>query len=259
MGKIFKLLNLKLANSSLIIQSLKKNTLSLVATVSQIKKVFKIIHSYHRSKKRIIFIGNPLYINKQLTTMLKKTRHLFVPKSAWIAGHIANRFTRSNMPHIENITKIFSIRKLKKKSDLVVIVDPEKEHVALKEHHSAKIPIISLNSKTDMLNEMSAYKVNAKLTSLKSDLNVFLFYSLLVSVLKATRTKKYKRYAQRIKKHRLRINQIIIKKYRSTYKQNFKQNKKHYPRKTHPVNLSPKSSKNKFQNTLNVKLSQKKK
>ena len=115
MLKKFKLLNFKIANSSLIIKSLEKSTLNIITVVSQIKKALKIIHRYHISKKQIIFIGNPLYINNQLTTMLKKSKHLFVPKSAWVAGHIANRFTRSIIPHKDNITKIFSIRKLKKK------------------------------------------------------------------------------------------------------------------------------------------------
>jgi ribosomal protein S2 len=211
----FKLLNLKLANSNLIIKSLKKNTLGLLATISQIKKVFKIIYRYHISKKRIIFIGNPVYINKQLTTMLKKTKHLFVPHSAWVAGHIANRFTRSKISHTENTPKLFSIRKLKKKSSLVVIINPLKDSIAINEHHAVKLPVIALNSKADMLNETSTYKIPVKLTSLKADLNLFLFYSLLLSVFKTAHLKKYKRYAKQIQKYRLSLKHKIKKPYRS--------------------------------------------
>jgi ribosomal protein S2 len=218
----FKLLNLKLANSNLLIKSLKKNSLGLLATISQIKKVFKIIYRYHISKKRIIFIGNPMYINKQLTKMLKKTKHLFVPHSAWVAGHIANRFTRSKISHTENTTKLFSIRKLKKKSSLVVIIDPLKDSIAIKEHHAVKRPIIALNSKADMLNETSTYKIPVKLTSLKAELNLFLFYSLLLSVFKTSHLKKYKRYAKHIQKYKLNLKHKIKKPYRSYKRFNFK-------------------------------------
>lgn len=220
MLKKFKLLNFKIANSSLLIKSIEKNSLRVITVISQIKKALKIIHKYHISKKQILFIGNPLYINNQLTTMLKKSKHLFVPKSAWVAGHIANRFTRSSsISHTGNVTKLFSIRKLKKKSSLVVIIDPVKDNIALKEHNCAKIPVIALNSKADMLNEMSTFKVTAKVTPLKSDLNLFLFYSLLISVLKKTQIKKYKRYAKQIKKFRLNLKSLIKKKFRQ---QNFK-------------------------------------
>ena len=234
----FKLLNLKLVNSSLIIKSLKKNTLDLLSTVSQIKKVLKILYRYHISKKRIIFIGNPVYVNKQLVTMLKKTKHLFVPQSAWVAGHIANRFTRYKMPHAENARKIFSIRKLKKKSSLVVIIDPLKDIIALNEHHSAKLPIIALNSKTDMLNETSTYKVPVKLTSLKAELNSFLFYSLLLSVFKTAHTKKYKLYAKHIQKYKLNLKRIIKKPYYSYKRFQLKKNNTKHKKYQNPTTLS---------------------
>lgn len=235
MLKNFKLLNLKLVNSSLIIKSLKKNTLDLLTLVSQIKKVFKIIYKYHISKKRIIFIGNPIYVNKQLTQILKKTKHLFVPQSAWVAGHIANRFTRSKISHTANTTKLFSIRKLKKKSSLVVIINPLKDIIAINEHHAAKRPIIALNSQADMLNETSAYKVPVKLTSLKAELNLFLFYSLLLSVFKTANTKKYKRYARHIQNYKKNLKRIMKKPHYS-YKR-FRFNKKntqhrHSPKST---------------------------
>lgn len=255
MLKKFKLLNFKIANSSLIIKSLENSTLNIITVVSQIKKALKIIHRYHISKKQIIFIGNPLYINNQLTTMLKKSKHLFVPKSAWVAGHIANRFTRSIIPHKDNITKIFSIRKLKKKSSLVVIIDPVKDNIALKEHNCAKIPVIALNSKADMLNEMSTFKVTAKLTPLKSDLNLFVFYSLLMSVLKITQIKKYRRYAKQIKKYRHNLKGIIKKKYRQ---QNFKFKKKYFSSKKPHQSNSLYNQKIKPTNLFNDKFFKKK-
>lgn len=223
MLKNFKLLNLKLANAGLILKRVIKDNFLLFLTVtSQIKKVFRVIYRFHMSKKRIIFIGNPFYINKQLTLMLKRTKHVFVPQSAWVAGHIADRFTRpTKMAHKKSKIKLFSLRNLKKKSDLVVIINRCEDSIALNEHHSAKIPIVTLNDNTSMLNETSAYKVSAKLAYLRSEISELLFYSLLLSVLKKASSTRSKLISKRLKTHKLRVVRILKGEHRKQYKKTF--------------------------------------
>jgi hypothetical protein len=220
MLKNFKLLNLKLANAGLIIKQVIKDNLSVLLTVtSQIKKAFRVIYQYHINKKRIIFIGNPLYINKQLALMLKKTKHVFIPQSAWVAGHIAERFTRpTKMAHKKSKIKLFSLRALKKKSNLVVIANQYEDSIALNEHHSAKIPIITLNNVTGMLDETSEYKVSAQLAYIRSEISELLFYSLLLAVFKKANSKKNKLYSKKSKTHKLRVASILKGPYRKKWK-----------------------------------------
>jgi hypothetical protein len=216
----FKLLNLKLANSGLIIKRVIEENLShLLIIASQIKKVLRVIYQYHINKKRILFIGNPLYVNAKLARMLKKTKHVFIPRGAWVAGHIADRFARATqMTHKKSKIKLFSIRNLKKKSHLVVIIDRSLDFVALKEHHSAKIPIVALNDNTKMFNETGTYKVSAKLAYLRSELAELLFYSLLVSVFKKAGRKNYKYYSKRYERSKLRIKGAILGNRRTEYR-----------------------------------------
>lgn len=237
--KKFKLFNIKLASSRLIDQTLEKNNIrrSVLDLASRIKKALKIIQKYHVCKKRIIFIGNPFYINKQLTTILKKSKHIFIPRFAWVAGHISNRFTRSKkLRNGYNQTKLYSIHKLKKKSSLVVIIDELREPIALNEHHKAKLPVITLNSQTNMLDEPSIFKIPAKLVTIKSNINLSLFYSLLIVVLKESATKKYKHYRQYVtRKKPKKIRYYKFKKSHHYYSKN-----KEFTQKANKNFFSPK-------------------
>jgi ribosomal protein S2 len=198
MLKKIKLFNLTLANSKLIFdETLKNNTLSILELAFTIKNALRIIKQFHVNKKKIIFVGNPLHINKRLSTIFKKTKHTFVPRSAWVAGHMTNKFAHANLSKKKyNSTKLFSIHRFKKKSSLVVIVDQQRNLTALNEFHSTSIPIISLNSKTKMFDETSVLKVPAKLTSIRSNISTFLFYSLLLKIFKGM-NRKYLRIIRR--------------------------------------------------------------
>jgi ribosomal protein S2 len=196
MIKHFKLFNLTLANSKLVIRDASKhNTPCLTSVAIKLKSALRVIHKFHINKKKIIFVGNPLDINKQLTRVLKKTKHAFIPRSAWIAGHMTNKLAHAKISHDKyDETQLFSIHKLKKKGSLVIIIDQLWDLIALNEFHSLNIPIISLNSKTKMLDETIAIKVPAKLVPIKSNLSNVLFYSLLLKIFQIAKNKKYKRY-----------------------------------------------------------------
>jgi hypothetical protein len=207
MLKHLKLFNLTLANSKLIIdEALKTDATSLIRLAIKIKSALRIIHKFHVNKKRIVFVGNPLNINKRLSRMFRKTKHVFIPRLAWTAGHMTNRFSSNKY---EN-TKSFSIYKLKKKGSLVVVIDQLVDLTALNEFHSLSVPIISFNSKTKMFDETSAIKVPAKVLPIKSDLSNLLFYSLLFKIFKSSIKKKHKRY--RLKKKYIKRRDLKMRK-----------------------------------------------
>lgn len=191
MVKNFKIFNLTLTNSKVVFdETLKNNTDNLLDLTIKIKNALKIVHRYHIFKRKIVFVGNPLHINSQLSRMFRKTRHVFIPGSAWVAGHMTNKKSRPRYSKGRyGSTKLFSIYKLKRKSSLVVVIDKLRDSVAHNEFHSAKTPIISLNSGTKMLDETSVVKVPAKLVLLKSNLETFMFYSLLLKIFKRGKRK----------------------------------------------------------------------
>jgi hypothetical protein len=207
MLKHLKLFNLTLANSKLIMdEALKTNARGLISLAIKIKSALRIIHKFHINKKRIIFVGNPLHINMRLSRLFRKTKHVFIPRLAWTAGHMTNRFSSNKYESI----KSFSIYKLKKKGSLVVVIDQLVDSTALNEFHSLRVPIISFNSQTKMFDETSAIKVPAKVLPIKSDLSHLLFYSLLLKIFKSATNKKHKRY--RLKKLYIKRRDLEMRK-----------------------------------------------
>ena len=161
----------------------------------RIKKALYIIYLHHINNKRILFVGNPLSLNKELTKLFNKTKHLFVPKSSWVAGVITNQYSsfKSQFKHETQINKMSKqLLKLKNKSDLIVIMDQEFEIKALEEGYISKIPVISLNSDLNIFDKKSNYKVPGNLVSPKHKMNNNLFYSILITTLKKAHAVKKK-------------------------------------------------------------------
>lgn len=216
----YKLLNLKLVKSKI----LKKNHLKENVTIDNVgfrlKKVLKIIYLYHINNKKILFIGNPLNINKELISILKNTKHTFIPKSAWVAGSITtNNLTSFKFVLNKDVNYKISqrLQKLKKKNDLVIILDERSDLIALEESYLNNIPIVSLNSSLNPFNFKPSYKIPGNFIFLKNKLKNNFFYSLLLSTLKRSiklkknyrlthrlltptvlkKTKKYKKYLKK--------------------------------------------------------------
>jgi hypothetical protein len=170
---------------------LKKNHLKENVTIDNVgfrlKKVFKIIYSYHINNKKILFIGNPLNINKELISVLKSTKHTFIPKSAWVAGSItANNTTSFKFVLDRSVNFKISqrLQKLKKKNDLVIILNEKSDLIALEESYSNNIPVVSLNSSLNPFNFKPSYKIPGNFIFSKNKLKNNFFYSLLLSTLK---------------------------------------------------------------------------
>lgn len=210
----YKLLKLKLIKSKILKKKHYVKAITLENIEFRIKKALYIIYLYHINNKRILFVGNPLKINEELSDTLNKTKHIFIPKSAWMAGVITNQYSSfsSQFKHEPQINKMTEkLLQLKKKSDLVVIVDQTLETKALEESYISKIPSISLNSDINIFDGKSSYKVPGNLVTSKHEINSSLFYSLLMATLKKARKTK-KRFSLQ---HKLKTVSVLKKNKRN--------------------------------------------
>jgi ribosomal protein S2 len=73
---------------------------------------------------------------------------------------------------------------LKKKIDLIVILDHELNNEILKESYIAKIPTITLNAELDIFNIESNYKVPGNFIHTKTAITNNFFYSVILATLK---------------------------------------------------------------------------
>jgi ribosomal protein S2 len=190
-----KLLKLKLIKSKILKKDHIIKNLTVESIESRLKKALKIIYSYHINNKKILFVGNSLNINKEIVKLLQNTNHIFIPKSAWIAGIITN--TNPSFKFLlkksVDLTKISQrVLQLKKKSDLVVIMDQNLDLIALEESYSSKLPVITLNSNLNPFDNKSSYKVPGNFIFSKNKLKNNFFYSILLSTLKKSNLQKKK-------------------------------------------------------------------
>jgi ribosomal protein S2 len=194
----------------------------------RIKKALYLIYLYHINEKKILFVGNPLKINKELFNLFKKSQHIFIPKNAWISGIITNQYSslKPIFKKDNNITKISKIiLKLKKKSDLIVILDKQVEYIALKESYSSKIPSITLNTDLNPFDVESCYKIPGNFNFSKNISKNNFFYSILIATLKKAEIIK-KKFPSIIHKIST-INNILKKK----FKRNFYKKKNDFKKK----------------------------
>jgi ribosomal protein S2 len=192
----YKLLKLNLIQSKIFKTPHLTNKISVDDIEIRLKKALKLIFFYHVNNKKILFVGNPLNINKEISKLLKKTKHIFLPSDAWIFGVITNIFYSSSSYFLEKETKKVNIlyqkiSKIKKKSDLVVIINENTELQAFKESYTARLPIITLNSNLNPFEDKSSYKIPGNFIRSKSKTKNNFFYLILLTTLKK---------AQKIKK-----------------------------------------------------------
>ena len=189
----YKLLKLNLIKSKILKKNHTKNKISLNDIEFRFKKALHLIYLYHSSNKKILFVGNPLTINKEISYLLRNTNHIFIPKSTWISGIITNQnsFLKSILKK-NNLNYKLSQRvlQLKKKSDLIVIIDKNFESIALKESYFSRVPTIVLNSDLNPFDTFSSYKIPGNFIASKNNLKNNFFYSLLLATLKRSNLMK---------------------------------------------------------------------
>jgi ribosomal protein S2 len=186
--KNYKLLKFNLIKSKIFKKSHFLKNITLEDIEFRLKKILNLIYLYHISNKKILFIGNPLTINNKIKNLLINTKHVFIPKSAWITGIITNQnlYLKSLFKQKTDVLNSISERilQLKKKSDLIVIMDQNLDTKALEEAYKSKIPVVALNADLNVFNNKINYKVPGNFIISKNKLKNSLFYSILLAILK---------------------------------------------------------------------------
>ena len=197
-----KLLRLKLIKTK-IYKKNHNNFVQIEDIINRLRKALHTIYKYHINNKQILFVGSPAYIDSKLKTFIKKTKHIIIPESTWINGLLTNqtscfKYLLKNQKVTNNkMSKI--LFKLKKKSDLIVILDNSLNTTALDEGVLTQIPVISLNCDLDIFNSKPSYKIPENFTFTKKKTRDTFFYSILITTLKkANRNLKLKRKVNKL-------------------------------------------------------------
>lgn len=189
-----KLFKLKLIKTKVLKKNHTLNQVKIENIENRLKKALHIIYRYHTNNKRIIFIGNPLYLNKKMKTLLTNTKHILIPESFWINGIITNKLSKNLSKNNNNkISKI--LFNLNKNDNLIVIFNKNLNKNALEESYKAKFPIISLNNNClNMSNTRSSYKIPGNFVFTNKKVRDNFFCSLLISILKKANQIKQKKF-----------------------------------------------------------------
>lgn len=158
-----------------------------------LKRALQIIYKYHMNHKKILFIGVPQNFQKNISSVLKNTKHIAIPKSIWINGVISNRsaiFRHLYLKRQKNIEKknrlqnktIFFLMSVIRRPDLIVIFNQDLEKNALNETYKLKLPIITINNNL-FFDTKSSYKVPGNFQSIYKKTHHAIFL-ILTSILK---------------------------------------------------------------------------
>ena len=137
------------------------STIDTSEILIQLKKTIQIIFKFHKNKKRILFVGLPKRIEKQINI---KTNHFSIPKFFNIFGLFVNKSMLKSMKfkyYLLKKKKTIIFSKLLYKPDLIVIFDSKNYNAIIKESYQFKIPIILMNSKfyTNKKDKLNLYNV----------------------------------------------------------------------------------------------------
>lgn len=152
-----------------------------------LKKALQIIYNYHLNNKTIFFIGVPQKLKKKFFSMLKATKHLFVPENTWLKGVLSNKVSifkylnqqiNSDIKNTDtNLKFLFTIQK---KPDLIVLLDQKLESQAFQEAIKLKIPVIAITTSL-VLNKNILYPIYGNFEFLNKKLNN-IYFLLLKSI-----------------------------------------------------------------------------
>ena len=97
--KKYKLLKLKLIKTKIykLNKNNKKiNNLTIEEIEHKLKKALNILYQFHLNNKKILFICNPLSLNKKIKSMLIKNNHSIINESIWKNGTLSDT-SKSNI------------------------------------------------------------------------------------------------------------------------------------------------------------------
>nr|YP_009329920.1 ribosomal protein S2 [Didymosphenia geminata]API83111.1 ribosomal protein S2 [Didymosphenia geminata] len=186
-GKQIKLFKLNFIKSKVYNTTHKNQNIALEDIESRLKKAIYIIYLYHVNNKKIMFVGNPLHINESMSFILRESKHIFLPKSSWIAGTLTNQKSFISTLLKKNI-KLNKLSKqivlLEQKSDLIVIMDSTVDSLVVEESYISRVPTIVLNSSLNPFMSKASFKVPGNFIFSKQKLKNNFFYSLVLATLK---------------------------------------------------------------------------
>lgn len=165
--------------------------LILKSTEILLNKITNIIFRYNSANKRILFIGFPDDFNK----ILIGSKHLAIPEFMLFNGILLNNNTLLSTKNNKNRVpkNIFKLTlKLKNKADLIVTHNLTNELILLKETYLNTIPVITLNSTQDILNNKAAYEAtgNYHFCFEKKENQQFLFSLIRTLIITSNKYKK---------------------------------------------------------------------
>lgn len=144
-----------------------------IATQVLLNKIANIIHNYHISKKKILFVGFP----KELTDILQKTEHAQIP-TVFLNSISDNSVNQNNTKTPKKISQL--ILSLKKKTDLIIIYNSNLKLDTLKKSYLYKTPILIISKKFQIYKiseaPMSKKDYNFSVERIE---NINYFYSLI--------------------------------------------------------------------------------
>lgn len=155
----------------------------------RLKNVLNIIFKFHSENKKILFLGTPIRLNKQLKELFKNTNHSFIPEKIWLNGILTNTksifkflFKKYFKKNINNLKFLFN---LTCKKNLIIFLNESLSLNPLIEFSKKRIPTISLNYNNTNLNKYSStYKIKQNLNNIKNKSINNLFFSILTTTLK---------------------------------------------------------------------------
>jgi len=157
--KDFKLIKLELLKAKFFKTGNIKTKIAMFSL--HLKQLLLIIYKFHLSNKKIFFFGIPINIYLKYKKPSKNLKHLFFPESYWEKGLLSNKvnifkYLKKRVVKIkhENLNaKIRTYFLIKKKPDLIVILNQNKENISLlKEANKLKIPTLNIH-----LNEITSH------------------------------------------------------------------------------------------------------
>ena len=179
------------------------------------KNALNVIFKFHSDNKKILFVGTPLQLTKQLKNLLKNTNHLIIPEKIWFNGILTNtkiifKFLFKKLLKKNKNTLKFLFN-LTIRNDLIVILNEYLSVAFLKEISKKQLPIISLNyNNVDLKKLNSTYKIQQN--NYKNN-NKF-FFSILINILKkAEKFRKIKIYLKKkLLKKKIYLKKKLLKK-----------------------------------------------
>jgi ribosomal protein S2 len=147
-----------------------------------IKNSCKLIYAFHKSNKKILFIGFPILEKKKFYKLLKLKKHYYISKTNWVNGLLKNKkLLLSQLKQKNTIKKKhLEIINIKKTPDLIVFYNNQKEKEIQKESLNLNIPIISFININNNKQQYSTYNIPGNFYSKQTGKIIYnIMYSIL--------------------------------------------------------------------------------